>query len=60
MFRDALGRPEITPHNWISEQSRAGIPDEGVDIAAVGLEHFQAAVAFAPFINSRAGRRLHT
>jgi hypothetical protein len=29
MFRDALGRPEITPHNWDSEQSRAGMPDEG-------------------------------
>jgi hypothetical protein len=40
MFRDALGRPEITPHNWISEQSRAGMPDEGLGIAAVGLEHF--------------------
>ena len=46
MFRDALGRPEITPHNWISEQSRTGMPDEGLGIAAVGLEHFQAAVAF--------------
>jgi len=20
MFRDALGRPEITPHNWISRR----------------------------------------
>ena len=37
MFRDALGRPEITPHNWISEQSRSRMPDEGLGIAAIGL-----------------------
>jgi hypothetical protein len=45
MFRDALGRPEITPHNWISEQSRAGMPDKGLGIAGIGLEHLQTAVA---------------
>lgn len=32
-----LGRPEITPHNWISEQSRSRMPDEGLGIAAIGL-----------------------
>jgi len=29
----------------ISEQSRAGVADEGLSIAAIGLEHFKAAVA---------------
>src|SRR5205807_3525214 len=33
------------PHNWISEQSRAGMPDEGLGIAAIGFQHFKAAVA---------------
>jgi Malic enzyme, NAD binding domain len=38
-------RPEITPHNWISEQSCAGMPDKGLGIAGIGLEHLEAAVA---------------
>src|SRR5215470_2166608 len=32
-------------HNRYSEQSRAGMPDEGLGVAAIGLEHFKAAVA---------------
>ena len=35
----------VTPHNWISEQSRAGMADEGLGVAAIGLEHFKAGVA---------------
>ena len=30
--------------NWISEQSRAGMSDEGLGIAGIGLEHLEAAV----------------
>ena len=39
-----MGRP-VTPHNWISEQSRAGVPDEGLGIAGIGFQHFKAPVA---------------
>jgi hypothetical protein len=35
----------IHSHNRRSEQPRAGMPDEGLRIAAIGLEHFKAAVA---------------
>jgi len=35
----------VIAHNHISEQSRAGMPDEGLGIVAVGLEHLEAAVA---------------
>jgi hypothetical protein len=34
-----------TAENWISQQSRAGMPDEGLGIAAIGLEHFETAVS---------------
>jgi len=39
-----MGRP-VTPHNSNSQQSRAGMPDEGLGVAGIGLEHFKAAVA---------------
>src|SRR5262249_22842463 len=39
-----MSRP-VTPHNSNSQQSRAGMPHEGLRIAAIGLEHFKAAVA---------------
>ena len=35
----------VIAHNRYSEQSRAGMPDEGLGIAAIGLEHLQTAVA---------------
>ena len=47
MFRDALGRPEITPHNWISQQSRAGMPDDGLGIAARVVDAFASGDALA-------------
>jgi hypothetical protein len=42
-----LGGGEVVPGagNCISEQSRAGMPDEGLGIAGIGLEHLQTAVA---------------
>src|SRR6266478_10168637 len=39
-----MGRP-VTPHNSNSQQSCAGMSNEGLGIAAIGLEHLQTPVA---------------
>jgi hypothetical protein len=41
-----------------SQQSRAGMPDEGLGIAAIGLEHFKAAVPVTSVILIRLAPRL--
>jgi hypothetical protein len=38
-------RAFITADNSNSQQSRAGMPNEGLGVAAIGLEHFKAAMA---------------
>jgi hypothetical protein len=54
-----MGRP-VTPHNSNSQQSCAGMPDEGLGIAAIGLEHFKAAVAGHVGDLDKVGAALHS